>query len=189
MIHREPSHPPRRSLAPEEIQTFADEGVVCLRGIIPLPLIDRLRDGIDQAFAEFAGSFGDFDIQSALNEAKAAGAKLRESGRALLRTDEGRHNELIRDFAWDSPLAEIAAGLMKSRRIRFFQDQIFLKEPGASARMGFHQDLSYFPIARHAVLCLLGAGRSRDPGQRSDGIRARLQHLGEDLRRQYAHFP
>ena len=156
MIHREPSHPPRRSLAPEEIQTFADEGVVCLRGIIPLPLIDRLRVGIDQAFAEFAGSFGDFDIQSALNEAKAAGAKvledpraakLRESGRALLRTDEGRHNELIRDFAFDSPLAEIAAGLMKSRRIRFFQDQIFLKEPGASARMGFHQDLSYFPIA------------------------------------------
>ena len=47
MTHRRPSHPPQRSVAPEEIQAFADEGVVCLRGIIPLPLIDRLRDGIE----------------------------------------------------------------------------------------------------------------------------------------------
>ena len=100
MIHREPSHPPRRSVAPEEIQTFADEGVVCLRGIIPLPLIDRLRDGIDQAFAEFTGDwdYGDMDMQSALKEARAAGAKvledpraakLRESGRALPKNRRG----------------------------------------------------------------------------------------------------
>ena len=56
MTHRRPSHAPQKSVAPEEIQAFADEGVVCLRGIIPLPLIDRLRDGIDQAFAEFTGT-------------------------------------------------------------------------------------------------------------------------------------
>lgn len=156
MMNDKPAHPPLRPLAPGEIDAFARDGVVCLKGVIPLPLVDRLREGLDQVFAEFTPRVGNVDLQSAMEAAKAAGARVAEdrqaaelgqSGRALLRTGVWRENEIIRDFAFFSPLPELAAGLMESERISFYDDQVFLKEPGASARTAFHQDKSYFRIA------------------------------------------
>jgi len=44
---------PLRPISTAEMEAYAGACVVCLKQIIPLPLIDRLREGIDQVFAEF----------------------------------------------------------------------------------------------------------------------------------------
>lgn len=41
---------------------------------------------------------------------------------------------------------EIAAALLGSETVRFFGDQVFVKEPGTRERTAFHQDATYFPI-------------------------------------------
>ena len=103
--------PPARALDSREIETFATDGVVCLKQVIPLDLIDQLRDGIDQVFAEFTPQVGNLDLQGAMDAAKAAGvnvvedqraASIKQTGRALLSTGVWRKNNVIREFAFNN---------------------------------------------------------------------------------------
>ena len=63
-------------------------------------------------------------------------------------TDSGvwRRNEAICEFALRSELPQIAAGLMGAYAVRFYDDQLVLKEPDTAERTAFHQDLSYLHI-------------------------------------------
>jgi ectoine hydroxylase-related dioxygenase (phytanoyl-CoA dioxygenase family) len=47
-------------------------------------------------------------------------------------------------FAFNEELGSIAGTLMRSNDIRFFDDQIFVKEPQCPDRTSFHQDSTYF---------------------------------------------
>ena len=44
------------------------------------------------------------------------------------------------------PLPEYAASLMRSDRINFYGEQLFLKEAGSLHRTAFHQDMPYFHV-------------------------------------------
>jgi len=125
---------PGRPLTPGEIDSFAQDGVVCLKGIIPLPLVDSLREGIDKVFAGFSNMPGNLDLQSLMET-----ANLKKTGRALLSTGVWRENEVVRDFAFNSPVPEIAAGLMRSKAIRSWLP-----------RLGQVLRCQYFCIARPA---------------------------------------
>lgn len=52
----------------------------------------------------------------------------------------------FRRFVMRGVAPEIAGYLMGSRTVRFFDDQIFVKEPGTPQRTAYHQDASYFEI-------------------------------------------
>lgn len=54
--------------------------------------------------------------------------------------------DILRDFIYHGPTAQLAKQLMGSSEVRFFYDQIFVKEPGANAPTPWHQDLSFWPI-------------------------------------------
>jgi ectoine hydroxylase-related dioxygenase (phytanoyl-CoA dioxygenase family) len=53
-------------------------------------------------------------------------------------------------FAAGSELPALAAAMLDTPRVRFYGDQIFVKEPGAADRAAFHQDLPYFHLAGQA---------------------------------------
>jgi hypothetical protein len=53
----------------------------------------------------------------------------------------------IRTAALDSALPEIAAAVMESGYVNFWEDTTFVKTPGATQRTAFHQDLHYFQIS------------------------------------------
>lgn len=52
----------------------------------------------------------------------------------------------LRAFVYESPAAEIAARLMRSRTGRFFHDHILVKRPGTSLVTPWHQDQPYYNV-------------------------------------------
>lgn len=67
-------------------------------------------------------------------------------GRFLLDTGVWRRVQALAEFAQNSVLPEIAAALLDANAIRFYDDQMFVKEPRAVDRAAFHQDISYFHL-------------------------------------------
>jgi hypothetical protein len=71
-------------------------------------------------------------------------------GKFLLDTSVWRRTPILADFAQKSILPEIASELLGAPSIRFYDDQMFVKEGGAVDRAAFHQDLSYFHLEGEA---------------------------------------
>lgn len=72
--------------------------------------------------------------------------KSRAKGRFLLDTSTWLRSRGIRRIALDSVLPEIAARLLRSHKINYCDDQVFVKEPGTEERTAFHQDYTYFNL-------------------------------------------
>jgi hypothetical protein len=68
------------------------------------------------------------------------------TGHFTLETDAWMRDAGLAQIAMHSALPGLAAHLLKSDRINFFDDQIFVKEPYSAERTAYHQDLSYFNI-------------------------------------------
>ncbi len=111
----------------EDIETFATDGVVCLRGVIGLDWIERLLEGVDHTLANPS-----------------------PRGRLWNRDEQGRESRYdsqvwrtrpeYADFVHESPLGEIAGRLMRATRSNFFFDAMFVRGPGTQFRTPFHQD-------------------------------------------------
>jgi ectoine hydroxylase-related dioxygenase (phytanoyl-CoA dioxygenase family) len=67
-------------------------------------------------------------------------------GNFLLDTSVWRRVPELAEFALQSKLGAISAELLRASRIRYYDDQLFVKEPGAVDRAAFHQDLPYFHL-------------------------------------------
>ncbi|MBP6013268.1 MAG: phytanoyl-CoA dioxygenase family protein [Alphaproteobacteria bacterium] len=67
-------------------------------------------------------------------------------GRFLVETGTWTRDRAFRSAATTSALPQIAGELLDARAIRFYDDQIFVKEAGTIDRTAFHQDLGYFNI-------------------------------------------
>ena len=57
-----------------------------------------------------------------------------------------RRDPDFEEFMRHSPLPAIAAKVLKSNSIRFFYDQLLVKEPLTKEKTPFHQDLPYWPL-------------------------------------------
>ncbi len=60
----------------------------------------------------------------------------------------------VRRFIYESPAAEIARSLLRTRKLNLFFDQLFVKEPGAVEPTPWHQDQPYWTVAGRQVLSL-----------------------------------
>jgi ectoine hydroxylase-related dioxygenase (phytanoyl-CoA dioxygenase family) len=68
-------------------------------------------------------------------------------GSFLLDTGVWRRVPALADFVRHGPLAAVSGYLLGLPSIRFFDDQVFVKEAGAVDRTAFHQDLAYFHLS------------------------------------------
>jgi ectoine hydroxylase-related dioxygenase (phytanoyl-CoA dioxygenase family) len=90
-----------------------------------------------------------------------------QRGRFLLDTGVWRRVSLLGDFARNSVLPELASSLLHAPRVRYYDDQLFVKEPGAVDRAAFHQDLPYFHLDGTAgCVFWVPLGRVREGGGR-----------------------
>ena len=67
-------------------------------------------------------------------------------GSFLLDTSVWRRVPELARFAFGSDLPRIAAELLDVASVRYYDDQLFIKEPGAVDRVAFHQDFPYFHL-------------------------------------------
>ena len=117
----------------EQVRTFATDGVVCLRDAFGPEWIEPLRRGIQKNIAEPSdrARFWDSD---------AEGRTCFFDNQSWLHIDE------YRDFAVDSPAAEVAGRLLGATAVNFFYDAVFVRSPGNRFRTPFHQDEPYWSV-------------------------------------------
>lgn len=96
---------------------------------------------------------GQHDVSGIMAHMRAQGKPLlldatdgARRGRFLLDTGLTARLKEFRRFALQGAGPEIAAALLGSDTVRFFGDQVFVKEPGTRERTAFHQDATYFEI-------------------------------------------
>ncbi len=122
---------PQRMLTPEEITRFREDGVVMIKNAIAPNWMEMVEAGIEQA-RQHSSLLGKF----------------------MSRKVEGyqqdiflwKRIDILRDLIYYGPFAHWAQQLMGSEEVRFFYDQMFIKEPGTDAPTPWHQDLSFWPI-------------------------------------------
>lgn len=127
---------PRRQLTSEEIRTYQEDGVI------------MLKQALDPNWMAM--------VEAGIEEARNKSSLL---GKFMSRKVEGyqmdiflwKRIDILRDLIYYSPCAELARQLMASNEVRFFYDQMFIKEPGTDAPTPWHQDLSFWPISGEQI--------------------------------------
>jgi ectoine hydroxylase-related dioxygenase (phytanoyl-CoA dioxygenase family) len=122
---------PTRVLTAEEVQRYRDDGVIMIKGAIDPNWMALIESGIEEARH-----------------------KASMVGRFMSRKVEGYQMDIflwkridaLRDLIYYGPFARWAQQLMGAQEVRFFYDQMFIKEPGTDAPTPWHQDLSFWPI-------------------------------------------
>jgi len=117
-----------------EIAEYEQKGAVCLRGLFDEYWIDRLRSAVENRIA----------LARSRPSKKAAHASFTD----LFMWQEDRD---FRDFVFDSPAAAIAKTMMRSRSVRFYFDQLFVKEPQTAAPSPWHHDQPFWPVSGNQV--------------------------------------
>ena len=122
---------PLRTLTEEELRQYHEDGVVMLKQALAPNWMSMVEQGVEEALSN-----------SSL------------VGKFMSRKVEGyqmdiflwKRIDVLRDLIYYGPCAHLDKQLMGSNEVRFFYDQMFLKEPGTDAPTPWHQDLSFWPI-------------------------------------------
>ncbi len=118
----------------DQIQAFADDGIVCLSDVFAPEWVDQLRQAAETSMA----APGKLHAELA--------AERGEQGRFFHDTFIWQRNDSCRAFVFDSVAASIASQLMRSQKVNIFFDQWLIKEPGTPTLTPWHHDMTYWPI-------------------------------------------
>jgi ectoine hydroxylase-related dioxygenase (phytanoyl-CoA dioxygenase family) len=118
-----------RPISDDAVEQYTRDGATCLRGMFDSGWIERLRLAVDHG-------------QGPSVDMTGTDARGRFHGRVRMwQTDP-----VFRDFVFNSPAAAIARRLMGANEVRFFHDQLFIKEPGTTDCTPWHHDQPYWPV-------------------------------------------
>jgi len=117
----------------EMIRAYEEDGVVCLRGGFGMEWVELLRRSADEVKA----APGPYAVK--YENAAEEGSFFGESFLWV-------RNAGFRAFIHDAPAAGIAGRIMRARKANMLLDHLFIKEPGTSIPVPFHQDYTYFPV-------------------------------------------
>ena len=122
---------PGRILSPDEIQRYHDDGVVMIKQAIDPNWLRLIEAGVEKARE-------DMSLQGRFMSRKTRGYQMD--------TFLWKHVDELRDAIYYGPFAHWAQQLLGAKEVRFFYDQMFIKEPGTDAPTPWHQDLSFWSI-------------------------------------------
>ena len=132
---------PLRPVTEADIRSYEEDGVVCLRGMFDREWTDRMRE----ASIRF--------MESGIGRKRIV-QKPGETARFYSNVFMCALDPNFMAFRNESPAAEMAAALMRTDSVRFWYDQIFIKEPGTSAPTQWHHDLPYWPFRGEHLVSL-----------------------------------
>lgn len=118
-------------LTQQQIDTYNQDGAVYLPGVFDPQWIAYLVRAFDVARTRPGPNAQDHTIES-------------EPGGYFSDMQMYRRVPDFLTFAQTSPVGEIAASLMHSKRINLLHDAIWLKEPGTSRRTPWHHDQPFY---------------------------------------------
>ena len=130
---------PLAPISDAQVDAFWHDGVACLRGLFDADWIEHLREAVEEDLAHPGPLAREY--------AKKGGRFLGDIGAWAVKPG-------LRRYVEQSPAAEIAARLLKSRKINFLYDQLFVKEPGTAEATPWHQDGPYWPVQGNQILSI-----------------------------------
>ena len=116
-----------------DIDTFAKEGVVCLRNAFDPGWLDQLAIGLEK---NFANPGPDHTVYT----------KPGQPGGFYDDYCNWQRIDEYRDFVLNSPAGAIAAALTQSSTARIYHEHVLVKEPGTQEVTPWHHDLPYYGI-------------------------------------------
>ena len=141
-----------RDITEEERQHFDRHGVVHLPGLLDDDWIGRLEAAFAEEMSADQARLNLVDFKALTPMIEASGAEFvtpgveSAAGRFCISSFNWRRFSALATLFCGPPLPEIVAGLMRSRRINFYGEQLFLKEAESLHRTAFHQDMPYFHV-------------------------------------------
>lgn len=123
-----------------DVEVYERDGVVCIRRAFSKEWLDLLAAGIEK----------DIAAPGPLHTVQQG-----EGDAGFFLTDFCMSQRLpeFRRFVCDSPAGEIAGALMRSKRVNFFYDAIWVKDVGTPKRTRWHQDQPYYSVdGRHMCI-------------------------------------
>lgn len=139
---------PARSITDDEIKAYEEDGVVCLRGMFDSEWSERMY-AASVAFMES----GEGRVREVFDEDSDGSTNGRFYGNVFMCGSD----ENFRAFRDESPAPEIAATLMGVDKIRFWYDQLFIKEPKTKAITFWHNDLPFWPFQGEHLISIWAA--------------------------------
>ena len=133
-MNREILHP----ITDKEIDSYNTDGVVCIRQQFDQEWVDRMLEACELHITKPSGSARSTDDKS-------------DPGQVITGSFMAHDNRVYMDFIKHSPAREIAARLMELDEVRFFYDQIFIKEPGTQTPTAWHHDLPFWPFSGNNI--------------------------------------
>ena len=122
---------PLRSLTREELEAYDRDGVTHAKGLFPQMWIDRMACAVDRV-VESPTLFGNV---VSMEDAGFAGDLF------VWKVDDD-----FRDWVYDSPASLIAQQVLRSKRVRHFYDQLFVKPAGCHVPTPWHHDVTFWPV-------------------------------------------
>ncbi|MDO9285794.1 MAG: phytanoyl-CoA dioxygenase family protein, partial [Aquabacterium sp.] len=121
------------TVTPALVDDFARQGAVVLRQLLTPAEVQRLREGIDANLAQ-------------PSPRAIVASRPDDPGFFIEDFCNWQTNPAYRDVIFDSPLAEAAGRLMRSRSVRLYHDHMLTKEAGTRQRTPWHQDQPYYNV-------------------------------------------
>lgn len=135
------SRHPAAAITDDDVAAFERDGVVCLRGMFDARWCDLLKTAALETMAAGTGR---------VREPKLGQGQGRFYSNVYLADLDARFAAL-RDR---SPAAEIAATLMRTDRVRYFYDQLFIKAASTAAPTPWHNDLPFWPFRGNDLISI-----------------------------------
>jgi ectoine hydroxylase-related dioxygenase (phytanoyl-CoA dioxygenase family) len=126
---------PLREITPDDIRAYEDDGVVCLRQLFDGDWVTRMHQAVLRYMDSDVGAHR-------VREARLPG----EDARFYINSFMSVYDPEFVAFRDHSPAAEIGATLMGVDEVRFWYDQMFVKDAGTGAPTQWHQDLPFWPF-------------------------------------------
>lgn len=126
----------------QDREAFERDGVVCLRQVVaPDDAARMLHLSLDL-------------MKSGRGRVKEARQDAGSPGRFFSAAYMSATEPAFRTFAEQSVLPEVASQIMDSPSVRFYYDQLFIKEPGTQAPTPWHNDLPFWPFRGNDLVSL-----------------------------------
>ncbi|ELU17267.1 hypothetical protein CAPTEDRAFT_192845 [Capitella teleta] len=119
--------------SPEDVDFFQKNGAVLLKNIFNKSWLDKITRGINATL---------------VNPSKYSEKLRTAEGTGYYFNDYCNWEKIeeFRDVVFNSPAAEVARSLMKSKECVFYHEHVLTKDPGTYKTTPWHQDQPYYPI-------------------------------------------
>ena len=138
----------------ESIQTYETNGAVCIRSVIDPDWLATLREGIDTVVE---------------NPTKLHTIQTLDDDPGFFLSDicMAQQSDNIQEFVLNGPTGVLAANIMRSTRINFWADTLWVKRSGTPKRTRWHQDQPFFWV-NGRQMCVIWC--PLDPVPESDSL-------------------